>query len=77
MINKLTLITLLMSAFLMSACSDDSNHPAHDMGERADKITQENSPAYDEARQNAEEEDNRIHPAHEMDEVEPVERQGN
>jgi len=74
---KSILTATLMSAFLLSACGDDNNHPAHDMGERADTINEENSPAYDEARQNAEEEDNRIHPAHEMDEVEPVERQGN
>ncbi|MEX1201163.1 MAG: hypothetical protein WEB02_10280 [Methylophaga sp.] len=74
---KSILATTLMSAFLLSACANDGNHPAHDMGERADRINQENSPDYQKARQQAEEEDNSIHPAHEMDEVEPVERQGN
>ncbi len=74
---KSLLAATLMTSFLLSACDNDSNHPAHDMGERADRVNQENSPAYDEARTNAEEEDNRIHPAHEMDEIEPVEKQGN
>ncbi|MDT8311272.1 MAG: hypothetical protein RQ732_07505 [Methylophaga sp.] len=75
--HKAILAASIISVFLLSACGDAHNHPAHDMGERADRINQENSPAYDGARQHAEEEDNSIHPAHEMDEVEPVERRGN
>ncbi len=74
---KSILVITLIPAFLLIACDNDSNHPAHDMGERADSINQENSPDYAKARQQAEEEGNSIHPAHEMDEVEPVERQGN
>ncbi len=75
--SKLTLTTLLMSAFLMSACAHEGNHPAHDMGERADRVNKENSAEYQDSREHAAETDNEVHPAHEMDEVEPVEKRGN
>lgn len=56
--------------------SSDSNHPAHDMGESAERINKESKDDYQENRLNAVEEDNAMHPAHEMDEVEPVQKRG-
>ena len=56
--------------------SSDGNHPAHDMGEFAERINKESKDAYQENRLNAVEEDNAMHPAHEMDEVEPVQKRG-
>ena len=56
--------------------SSDGNHPAHDMGESAERINKESKDAYQENRLNAVEEDNAMHPAHEMDEVEPVQKRG-
>lgn len=77
MTYKLTLVTALMSVFLLSGCMNNDNHPAHDMGERADRVNKENSADYQTSREQAAESGNQSHPAHEMDEVESLERRGN
>jgi len=56
--------------------SSDGNHPAHDMGDSAERINKESKDDYQDHRSEAIEEDNAMHPAHEMDEVEPVQKRG-
>ncbi|WP_417549127.1 hypothetical protein [Methylophaga sp.] len=56
--------------------SNEGNHPAHEMGESAERINKESKDDYQENRLNAVKEGNAMHPAHEMDEVEPVQKRG-
>lgn len=75
--NRLTLTSILMSVFLLAACADKGNHPAHQMDEPAERVNKENSSDYQASREQAAETGNRTHPAHEMDEVEALEKRGN
>ncbi len=56
--------------------SSEGNHPAHDMGEAAERVNKESKDDYQENRLDARESGNAMHPAHEMDEVEPVQKRG-
>lgn len=56
--------------------SKEGNHPAHEMGDSAERINKESKDSYKENRTKAVKEGNAMHPAHEMDEVEPVQKRG-
>ncbi|AFI85780.1 hypothetical protein [Methylophaga nitratireducenticrescens] len=54
----------------------EGNHPAHQMGESAERINKKSKENYQENRLKAEKSGNAMHPAHEMDEVEPIQKRG-